>query len=210
MFLARALGSAPEMIRAAWSVEVCGNIVPPLHYIENDDPQGWVDVYHHGPQSCMAGAIQVRQYACEENNLALAFMKDNGKIIARAIVNRENMHYVRAYVDKNRQEEVPTFITALNMAGFTQADDALVGERINVEFGNCYRCDCRLLRGPYIDGTAQSVRLDPYPTGSLSPRTGVIHRNGDEVYSADDDELHCGCDERDDWGDGDDEGDNDE
>jgi hypothetical protein len=135
-------------------------------------------------------------------------MKDNGKIIARAIVNRENMHYVRAYVAKDKQEEVPTFITALNMAGFTQDDEAFLGERINVEFGRCYRCDCRLLRGPYIDGAAQSVRLDPYAAGSLSPRTGVIHSHGDEVFSADDEDLHCGCDESDEWGD--DEGDDDE
>lgn len=203
MFLARALGQAPEIIRAIWGVEVCGNLLPQLHFVENDNPEGWREIYDQGPHSCMAGSHLVSQYAHPENHLALAYIThgDPERIICRTIVNREKMQYIRIYTQNGYEEEIPHFVAALNMAGFSQSSDAMLGERIHITYGKCYRCECRLVRGPYIDGSSQNVRLDPAPAGSLRPLTGVIHDYGDEVFysTVDDDELHCGCEEGDDW-----------
>lgn len=209
MFLARALGQAPDQIRTLWGVEVCGNLVPTIHYVENNDPSGWREVYDNGPHSCMAGSNLVTQYAHPDNHLALAYMThgDGERIICRTIVNREKMQYIRIYTQRGFEEETPHFVAALNMAGFSHSYDAMMGERIHISYGSCFRCECRLVRGPYIDGSSQVVKLDPPPEGSFRPKTAVVANYGEDLHysTADDDELHCGCEEGDDWDEEDDD-----
>lgn len=200
MFLARTLGPAPEMVRALWSVEVCGNVLPAIHYVENDEPGEWRDIYDGGPHSCMAGSHLVELYAHPENNLALAYVLKDGKIICRTIVNRDKMQYVRIYTLRGQEEETNSFVAALNMAGFQQSCDAMLGERIRIYYTSCNRCERPVIRGPYIDGSTQCVRVDKHEPGKPKALTAVIHAYGDELYYGDcDDDIHCGCEEGDDW-----------
>lgn len=54
-------------------------------------------VYNHGPHSCMAGCSSVRAYAT--NDIALAYIEVDGRIVARTLVNDmdESRGYVRIY-----------------------------------------------------------------------------------------------------------------
>lgn len=83
--------------------------VATLKFIENDDPDGWVDVYRNGPRSCMAGEDMVKVYAYEGNGLRLAYLETAGEqIVARAIVvdegynDSEEKGYVRIYSTEQR------------------------------------------------------------------------------------------------------------
>ena len=148
MFLARQLTVAPDGIRAAWMIEVLNNTLPELHFVENTDPDGWIDVYEKGPHSCMAGSTRVAQYANPKNNLALAYIIDTkGNITHRTIVNKKKKTYVRAYGN-----DPGFFIAALNKAGFQQDGNTLEDEIIYVDYTSCSECGDDLMIGPYFDG----------------------------------------------------------
>lgn len=148
MFLARQLTAAPDQIRAAWMIEVLNNTLPELHFIENTDPDGWIDVYERGPHSCMQGSTRVAQYAHPKNNLALAYVTNTqGNVTHRTIVNKKRKTYVRVYGN-----DPGFFVAALNKAGFQQDSNTLEGEIIAIDYTSCSECDCDVIIGPYIDG----------------------------------------------------------
>ena len=195
MFLERALANAPGDIKGAWISEVMGRLLPTLHFIENDDPEGWYEVYKQGPQSCMAGSHRVRQYACPGNNLALVFAtEDNdpeGDILHRVIVNKKHKTYLRIYTE-GEDADINYFVAALNKAGYKYSGDTLHGEHIVLDWDQCNRCGCNILVGPYLDGCWDRVDV-------LRSGIGIIGDIGDPMnYS--NEEIFCGCsDDNDDY-----------
>jgi hypothetical protein len=186
MFLKRSLSAAPGEIQAAWLEEVMGQTLPKLHFIENDNPDGWYWVYSRGPHSCMSDSQRVRQYACPQNNLALAYAtKDNdpdGSIRYRVIVNKQHKTYLRIYGDDGDKN---FFVAALNQAGYTASGDTLHGEFIKLDWAQCDECGSNTLVGPYLDGCWDRVE-------SAGQGNGVIGENGDMMnYS--EGEVFCGC-----------------
>lgn len=69
-----------------------------LKFIENNDPDGWVDVYERGPRSCMQGNESVKVYAHEGNGLRLAYIESGDDIFARAIVREDEDEDIKGYV----------------------------------------------------------------------------------------------------------------
>jgi hypothetical protein len=186
MFLKRALAIAPGEIQGAWIAEVMGQTLPTLHFIENDDPEGWYEVYKQGPHSCMKHSSRVRQYACPQNNLALVFStKDNDpedEILYRVIVNKARKTYLRIYGD---EDDKNYFVAALHKAGYKQSGDTLRDEYVNLAFEPCDRCGCNTLVGPYFDGCWDRVE-------SIGNGVGRIADNGDPMnYS--NEAIFCGC-----------------
>jgi hypothetical protein len=104
-----------------------------LFFIENDDPEGWQDIYNRGPSSCMQGEYAVRVYAHPKNDLRLAYMtadeEPDGEPIARAIV-RENPAenrkvYIRVYPNEDTDEKSRThqrMRSVLEAAGYTRGN----------------------------------------------------------------------------------------
>lgn len=83
--------------------------VAELKFIENDDPDGWVEVYENGPQSCMRGSRSVKVYALPGNGLRLAYLEADDQIVARSIVvdatNDDKVKgWVRIYSTEQRWE----------------------------------------------------------------------------------------------------------
>lgn len=155
MFLARQLNCAPDHIQAAWSAEVMGKLLPTLHFVENDDPDGWYEVYDNGPHSCMQGSSYVRQYAHPKNNLALAYVDTGYKITHRTIVNKKKKTYLRVY-----GKDAGYFVAALHKAGYRQDNDTLRDELIYIGYATCRYCDNDVEVGPYFDGsTGNDVTL---------------------------------------------------
>jgi len=186
MFLTRTLVYAPDELRAAWSVEVLGQILPEISFIENTDPDGWIQIYDEGPHSCMQGERVVKQYAHPENHLALAYHRTkDGRVTQRVIVNKERKTYLRIYGN----EDIAFFVTSLNKLGYKQCQDTLDGEKVHLGYTTCYECGGEMLAGPYLDGGSQYVK-------TINRKEGVINcRGGDEwTYS---DEPYCGCGEDD-------------
>lgn len=92
-----------------------------LAFIENDDPQGWVDVYRHGPHSCMANSDSVKVYAHKDNGLRLAYIKaGDDDYPARAIVRNDALGqplgYIRIYGTEQRW--ITKLIEDLAAAGY--------------------------------------------------------------------------------------------
>lgn len=177
MFLSRQLVVAPDDIRAAWMIEVLNNTLPELHFVENTDPDGWIDIYERGPHSCMAGSTRVAQYAHPKNNLALAYVqdpKDPVTITHRAIVNKKKKTYVRAY-----GSDPGFFIAALNKAGYRLSADTLEDEIITLDYGSCSECDRDILIGPYFDGyTGNAVKTLNNREGTIGGHTPVHYGEG--------------------------------
>jgi hypothetical protein len=188
MFLQRSLVAAPGDIQGAWIAEVMGQTLPELHFIENDNPDGWFEIYNDGPHSCMAGSRRVRQYACPQNNLALAYSVDKDDTITyRVIVNKKHKTYLRIYGDEHDKKY---FVAALSKAGYTYSGDTLHDEYINLDFAQCDNCGSNTLVGPYFDGCWDRVQL-------TSKDVGIIGGNGDPMnYS--NEEIFCGCSDDDD------------
>lgn len=191
MFLSRSLAAAPGEIQAAWMSEVLGQTLPELHYIENDNPDGWYEVYNYGPHSCMEGSPRVRQYACPGNNLALAYSRDSdGDINYRVIVNKKHKTYLRIY---GAEDDKNYFVASLNKAGYKYCSNTLHGELIKLDYAQCDNCGADTLVGPYFDGCWDSVSF-------VEKGIGRICDDGDHMnYS--DGEIFCGCtsDEHDDY-----------
>ena len=161
MFASRFLASAPPELRAAWEHEVMGKLLPEVKFIPNTEPQLWYQVYEEGPNSCMAGCHEVRQYANPKNDLALAYAQDNtGKITNRTIVNQKTKTYVRLYGNENMY-----FATALRNLGYTQSCDTLKNQRVWVNHADCNNCGDSVITGPYLDGDYVYVTLLPNTNG---------------------------------------------
>jgi hypothetical protein len=183
MFLSRSLAAAPGEIQAAWMTEVMGQILPTLHFIESDNPDGWFEIYNDGPHSCMEGSPRVRQYAVPGSPLALAYTVDSDDDIShRVIVNRETMTYLRIYGPEDNKNFV---VAALNKAGFKYSYDTLEGGLIRLDYAHCSNCGADTLVGPYFDGGCDKVE----PIGNGIGRLGEY---GDHMnYS--EGEIFCGC-----------------
>lgn len=133
--------------------------VAELKFIENDDPDGWVDVYERGPASCMRGKSAVKVYALEGNGLRLAYLEANEEIVARCIVvdgtnDAEVNGWIRIYAREQRWET--SMRQMLEAAGYTERTN-LDGVRLQlIEGRDGYVC-------PYIDygeGGDQTVSAD--------------------------------------------------
>ena len=186
MFLERTLIYAPDELRAAWSVEVLGQTLPEISFIENTDPEGWIQIYDEGPNSCMQGERIVQQYAHPDNHLALAYhRRKNGQVTQRVIVNKERKTYLRIY----GTADVSFFVAALNKLGYRQSQDTLDDEKVYLSYTQCYECGGDMLAGPYLDGGSTLVK-------TLNRKEGIISRNGGDEWTYSD-EPHCGCGEDD-------------
>lgn len=75
-----------------------------LHFIEHNDPEGWVRVYREGPASCMQGEDCVRVYAHEKSVLRLAYVTWGDDIVGRAIVREDEKKYIRVYPNTDSAE----------------------------------------------------------------------------------------------------------
>lgn len=119
---------------------------PELKFIENDDPDGWEDIYERGPTSCMQGESCVKVYARPGNHLRLAYLEEDGEVVARAIVRTDLNQYVRAYprTDSEAGQIMHTrMVETLTQAGFAYGN--LDGIHINT-----WEDDGRWV-APYID-----------------------------------------------------------
>jgi hypothetical protein len=101
---------------------------PAVRFIENTDPDGWVDIYNrdHGFDSCMTGEKCVQVYAHPANSLRLAYLTDpddEERVVARAIVVERKRAYVRCYGDDR-------LISALESLGYSYQNAALEGETL--------------------------------------------------------------------------------
>ncbi len=183
MFLRRSLVSAPGEIQAAWMSEVMGQTLPMLHFIKNNDPDGWYEVYNYGPHSCMEGSPRVRQYACPGSNLALAYSRDSDENINyRVIVNLQHKTYLRIYGAEDKKNY---FVAALNKAGYTQSSDTLHGELIRLNYVPCVACGESTLVGPYLDGCWDLVEYTEHGIGRIGGHGETMNYSDDEIY--------CGC-----------------
>jgi hypothetical protein len=182
MFLQRTLTHAPQEIRTAWAVEVLGQTLPTLKFINNDDPDGWYNVYECGPGSCMAGSQYVRQYAVEGSNLALCYIETNDKITHRVIVNQARKTYLRIY---SNGLDINYFVAALNKAGYRQDNETLFDEPIALDWRECDDCGRDVLVGPYLDGVCDLVLQTNSMVGRIgSDGESMNYSNGD---------IYCGC-----------------
>jgi hypothetical protein len=94
-----------------------------LSFKEQDDPDGWVQVYNDGPHSCMKGEEAVAVYASGVSNLRLAYLEDvSGDIVARCIVrdsDDENIKgYIRVYPDPNGDALGRRLLDLITEAGY--------------------------------------------------------------------------------------------
>lgn len=90
---------------------LAGNFKGCLRFIENDDPDGWINTYTHPNlsasgcgESCMTGSDSVNVYAYPNNHLRLAHVVipdqwEEDQVIARTIVRDDSMEYIRLYVN---------------------------------------------------------------------------------------------------------------
>lgn len=151
--------SAAEIKAWAERQVAAATCVAELKFIENNDPDGWVDVYSRGPSSCMRGKKAVRVYALEGNGLRLAYLQAGEDIVARTIVvdgtnDAEVNGWVRIYSTEQRWDT--TMRQMIEAAGYTQRTN-MNGVRLQlIEGGSGYVC-------PYIDygdGSEQTVSVD--------------------------------------------------
>lgn len=130
-----------------------------LKFIENDNEDGWLEVYENGPQSCMRGSDSVRVYANPGNGLRLAYMEAGDNIVARCIVVDEGFNdsevkgWLRIYATEQRWET--SMLEALRAAGYDTRTN-LNGIKLQlIEDNGQYKC-------PYIDygsGGHQTVEV---------------------------------------------------
>lgn len=170
-----------------------------LLFIENDDPDGWEQVYRDGPSSCMSDddAWKVRPYAYPDNDLRLSYITDtnepSGRITGRAIVRTspEKHGYIRIYGDEERM------IKALEAAGFTR-QTVMDGVKI-AKIDHEHECGYTY---PYIDvgngGTQRAMKCYDYIL--ITSDGELLCNNTDGTADHDEDEDNywvCShCDDR--------------
>jgi hypothetical protein len=99
--------------RGVWAVE----------FAEHNEPQKWVEIYDmQGVDSCMKSESAVRVYANEISELRLAYIKLDGKLVARCIVRDdpegEATGWLRVYPDPNGYAEGRFMLDWLNANGY--------------------------------------------------------------------------------------------
>jgi hypothetical protein len=137
-----------------------------LHFVEDDDPDGWEWVYEHGHgfTSCMVrrqGHLKkdiehpVRVYAHKGNGLRLAWLgkgykQDDGGVYARTIVRDagESSGYVRIYGDDSA---IRSALDAAGYSGEVNLSDVRL-ERIENDEGS--------ILCPYLDGDVNKVIIE--------------------------------------------------
>ena len=158
-FFSNVLSPAQIKVWAERQVAVA-TCVSELKFIENDNPDGWVDVYANGPQSCMRGMDAVRVYAHEGNGLRLAYLESNKEIVARCIVvdatnDDEVKGWIRIYAREQRWDT--SMKSMLAAAGYEEQTN-LNGVKVQLIEARSGGFVC-----PYIDrgdGGEQSVSVD--------------------------------------------------
>lgn len=170
-----------------------------LFFRESDDPDGWMHVYAHGPNSCMSSEPwKIEPYALAGNGLRLAYISrnnhpDSTSISARAIVrDDDNRGYVRIYGDEERIRPL------LESAGY--------GRHINLHGIKIAKIDHPDRSGyvfPYIDsGNGGSQRVDIFSDHLLIRENGDISccntdGTGEGCNGEDDDTWTCEvCEDR--------------
>ena len=89
-----------------WAEKCAASAVPlTLRFIESNNPAGWVEVYHDGPDSCMSGESSecVGVYAHDKSVLRLAYVeRGEAGILGRCIVREDTTpkQYIRVYPTK--------------------------------------------------------------------------------------------------------------
>lgn len=172
-----------------------------LKFVENDDPDGWVNVYENGPYSCMKGEDCVRVYAYPGNGLRLAYMVDlDERIVGRAILrdDEEYKGYVRIYPAKNNSDDI-----ALNMAMRELLAGAGYGSQINLDGVKVHRIwhdrGAHSIVMPYIDagsGGSQSCSRPDHDDNYVTLGEDVIQCCSQEGYVGGRVSScgECGCD----------------
>lgn len=143
-----------------------------LNFIEHDNPQGWVDVYSNGPQSCMRSSSSVRVYAHSKSVLRLAYViGDNDSIVARAIVRDDSRNgYLRVYPDPQGSPEGKWLLEELVKQGYGEEID-LDGVLLQaISEGRRYVC-------PYLDSGYSGTQRVKYIDGYLLCGEGVDASN---------------------------------
>jgi hypothetical protein len=128
-----------------------------LVYVENTDPDGWVEAYNSDQvSSCMQGDNCVRVYAYPGNNIRLATLVSptNFKVLARCIVRNNDdgtpRGFIRVYPDQCCEPigaELLAAITADGYGGRTNLDG------VKVQKIGAYNDDDEFVM-PYIDSGA--------------------------------------------------------
>jgi len=104
-----------------WAEKCAASAMPlTLRFIESNNPAGWVEVYHDGPDSCMSGESSecVGVYAHDKSVLRLAYVeRGEAGILGRCIVREDTIpkQYIRVYPNTNSTEnqKVSTGLTSL-------------------------------------------------------------------------------------------------
>jgi hypothetical protein len=108
-----------------FGLQIRGKTSFTLAYVENTNPQGWVDVYRNcNAHSCMSGSDAIKVYARKDNGLRLAYLTNgSGKIVARAIVRDAangftETGYIRVYPSPNDYIEGRALRSMLETEGY--------------------------------------------------------------------------------------------
>lgn len=117
----------------------------PVSFVENDDADGWLEVYSSGSiSSCMKGVDAVKCYAAAafglpDNGLRLAYLGAKSNAKARCIVNERTKEYVRNYGDS-------ALVSALENLGYEENQTCLDGAHLAT-----WRVDGTYWAAPYVD-----------------------------------------------------------
>jgi ribosomal protein L16/L10AE len=93
-----------NQLRAATQYMAAATLPAELHFVEHDDPDGWVHVYDKGPYSCMQHDNSVKVYAHDKSVLRLAYLKQNDIIMARCIVREDTKKWIRCYPNTDSED----------------------------------------------------------------------------------------------------------
>ena len=104
-----------------WAEKCAASVIPlTVSYIESNNPEGWVEVYKDGPDSCMSGESSecVGVYAHDKSVLRLAYVERSGEgILGRCIVREDTApkQYIRVYpnTDGASSQKINTGLTSL-------------------------------------------------------------------------------------------------
>ena len=103
-----------------WAEKCAASVVPlTLEFIGSNDPTGWMEVYHDGPDSCMSGESSecVAVYAHDKSVLRLAYVTRGNDTVGRCIVREDTTpkQYIRVYpnTDSTENQKVSTGLTSL-------------------------------------------------------------------------------------------------
>lgn len=190
------------------------NAPPELHFVENDDPDGWEWVYEHGhgftscmvynhptarylDRRCCGENHPVRAYARRGNGLRLAwfgvgFKSDEGRVFARAVVRDDPILGVKGHVRIYGDDRLGLLLQAAGYGDCVDTEDVMLNRRtVNGE-----------LLVPYLDGNEGVRDMGDYllvcdnecdylasstGIGVLPDRLSTVECDdcGDEIYEDD-------------------------